>query len=394
MSAGALYLHVPFCKRKCSYCDFTSFATRSDDPLMAAYVHALSEQVREAAELGLTDGVRTAYIGGGTPTHAGKPVEELARTISSIHTLDEFTMEANPESCTLDLLSTCKDGGVSRISMGVQSLDDDELAALGRVHDARTAVTALATAAELGFDVSADLMCAIPLQTAASFRGTLQRVHETGVGHVSVYPLMIEEGTAFARAVEAGEQEAPDDADEAARMEEADALLAGFGFERYEVASYALRGHSCRHNRAYWTGVPYLGLGTGAASMFERDGFPALFAAFPQLDVPPRDAYRARLACTSDRAHLAARPRLIDLSFEVEYLTLRQALAEDLMLGARMSCGLSRELVARARTVMGAALDDCLASLIADGYLTDDLAPTHAGWLMGNRLFGRLWDLA
>lgn len=394
MSTHSLYLHIPFCKRKCAYCDFTSFATLREDPLIMSYCLSLEKQLDEAAEIGLLDSVSTAYIGGGTPTHAGNSAVKLARHVADSCSLSEFTVEANPESATLNLLSKLKDARVSRISLGVQSLNDAELAALGRVHDANTARAALDHAADLGFSVSTDLMCAIPLQTAASWLETLEGVLEAGVSHVSVYPLMIEEGTPFSAAVEAGEMAVPDDSCEADRMLEAEELLCSRGFVRYEVASYALPGSACLHNQTYWTGVPYLGLGTGASSMYNREDFNMLFQAFPQLGKPPAHAARIRLTCTTDHRQLVAHPALSDQSFEVECLTPREALAEDLMLGARMGCGPSLELVSRARDVMGAELDDCLASLIHDGFLTEALAPTRKGWLLGNELYGRLWALA
>ena len=394
MSTRALYLHIPFCKRKCSYCDFTSFATMRGDLLMDAYALALEEQLREAGETGLLEGVETAYMGGGTPTHAGAASVRLAGIVATMCKPREFTVEANPESATLNLLSKFKDAGVTRLSLGVQSLDYGELVALGRIHDAHCAVDALKCAAELGFSVSADLMCAIPLQTTRSWEETLGGVVSAGVSHVSVYPLMIEEGTPFYRAVEAGEMDIPDDSCEADRMVEAEAFLTARGFERYEVASYAKPGCACSHNRAYWNGSSYLGLGTGAASMFNYEDFDVVFRAFPQLDVPCEDIARIRMTCTTDRRALAAHPALSDQDLEVEHLTLREALAEDLMLGARMSCGLSQDLVCRSREVMGTALDDTLASLIADGFLTGDLVPTQKGWLLGNELYGRLWALA
>ena len=147
------------------------------------------------------------------------------------------------------------------------------------------------------------------------------------------------------------------------------------------------------HNQAYWTGASYLGLGQGASSMFNGDAFPAVLRAFPQTGPIPADAYRIRFACTSDRHFLAAGCRLADQALDVEFLNEREALAEDLMLGMRMSAGPSQELVARARSIIGPELDDCLSSLIDDGYISSSLAPTHKGWLLGNELYGRIWAL-
>ena len=394
MTAHALYLHVPFSARKCAYCDFTSFETQRNDPLMDAYAAALESLVVESLDAGILGTGGTAYVGGGTPTMLSDALPVLVATVRRHHDPYELTCEANPDSLTLDMSLRLRESGATRVSVGVQSVHDDELTALGRIHDGARALDALEQAVSAGLDVSADLMCAIPLQTPESWISSLGSVIDAGVSHVSVYPLMIEEGTPFARAVDRGEIPLPDDNDEASFMMQASAFLASRGFPRYEVASYALPGHSCRHNQAYWTGASYLGLGTAASSMFNLDGFEALFRALPQLERPSSETARIRLTCTSDRRFLASHQRLADQTFDVELLTEREALAEDLMLGARMSCGPSKELVSRARDAFGPVVDDILASLIDDGYLTDGLAPTEKGWLLGNELYGRLWDLA
>ena len=394
MTARALYLHVPFCVRKCAYCDFASFETPREDPLMDAYAAGLERLVVESLEAGILGTGGTAYVGGGTPTLLADALPDLIATVKRYCDPYELTSEANPDSLTFDMSLKLRESGATRVSVGVQSVHDDELSVLGRIHDGIRALETLGQAVSAGLDVSADLMCAIPLQTSESWFSSLDSVVDTGISHVSVYPLMIEEGTPFARAVDKGEIPLPDDNDEASFMEQASSFLVSRGFSRYEVASYALPGHSCSHNQAYWTGASYLGLGTAASSMFNLDEFEALFHAFPQLERPSSGIARIRLTCTSDRRLLASHHRLADQSFDVELLTEREALAEDLMLGARMSCGPSKELVSRARDAMGFVVDDTLASLIDDGYLTADLAPTEKGWLLGNELYGRLWDLA
>ena len=394
MTARALYLHVPFCVRKCAYCDFASFETPREDPLMDAYAAGLERLVVESLDAGILMAGGTAYVGGGTPTLLADALPDLVASVRRHSAPCELTCEANPDSLTLDMSLRLHDAGATRVSVGVQSVHDDELSVLGRIHDGRRALETLGQAVSAGLDVSADLMCAIPLQTSESWVTSLCSVVDAGVSHVSVYPLMIEEGTPFARAVDKGEYSLPDDNDEALFMEQASSFLASRGFTRYEVASYALPGHSCRHNQAYWTGVSYLGIGTAASSMFDLDEFEVLFHAFPQLERPSSEIARIRMTCTSDRRFLASHHRLADQSFDVELLTEREALAEDLMLGASMSCGPSKELVSRARDAMGFVVDDTLASLIDDGYLTTDLAPTEKGWLLGNELYGRLWDLA
>ena len=395
----ALYLHVPFCARKCAYCDFSSWATPAGDPLMAAYVRALEAQMGEAEALGLLDGCETAYVGGGTPTLLGE--KDLGSLVSAVRRfapgVSELTCEANPDSLTDEILSAVRDAGATRLSIGVQSLDDAELAELGRLHDAACARERVSAAVASGLDVSVDLMCATPLQTGESWARTVEGAAALGVGHVSVYPLQIEEGTALDARYSDDPCTWNDDEVQASRMTQAQALLEGYGFGRYEVASYALAGKECRHNKAYWTGAPYLGLGTGASSMLSLEVYLRLMEGCPRLPKPPSDAGRVRLTVRTGRRGIAESPRLSSLSFSLEFLTEAQAAAEDLMLGARLVEGLRPELVSCARELLGTALDATLEDLLGDGLLVrrgGRLAPTERGWLLGNELYGALWDLA
>ncbi|WP_455137133.1 coproporphyrinogen-III oxidase family protein [Thermophilibacter sp.] len=397
--AKALYLHIPFCARKCAYCDFASAATRADNPLVGAYVRALAAQLSEVADLGLLEDCETAYVGGGTPSLLG--AEKLGGLVSAARAaapgVDELTCEANPDSLTDEVLGAVREAGATRLSIGVQSLDDAELAELGRLHDAACARERVAAAVACGLDVSCDLMCATPRQTDASWARTLEGALSLGVGHVSVYPLQIEEGTAFGRRWGDAEPAFNDPDVQAARMKQAQVMLEGRGFERYEVASYARPGQRCRHNIAYWTGAPYLGLGTKASSMLNLEQYLRLRASAPQLLEPPESAVRARLTVETGPRALTADPRLSALSLSLEFLTASQAAAEDLMLGARLTDGPAPALVSRARALLGPSIDDTLADLVARGLLAergDRLAPTARGWLLGNELYGALWALA
>ena len=392
-TVSGLYLHIPYCKRKCAYCDFASYATR-DMSLPAAYAKALSELVKEADALGLFEGIRTAYVGGGTPTTAGESLPGLVAGVARLAPLEELTVEANPESLTPGLELRLAEAGATRISLGVQSTHDEELKALGRIHTSSEALRALETCVNAGLRVSADLMCAIPLQSPESWKESLIRVAETGVGHVSVYPLQVEDGTPFAKMVDDGELELPTDDVEADRMEEAESALLGYGLTRYEVASYSVPGDESLHNRLYWTGEPYLGLGHAAASMLTPDGYKLLRKAVPSLPKPPDNAFRIRLTCTTAPERLIKEPALAAQSFDVEFLTKREAVAEDLMLGARLVDGLDPSLVAYANEALGdERVTACLDTLVEDGFLNSHHAPTPRGWLLGNELYGRLWDL-
>ena len=397
-SAQALYLHVPFCVRKCRYCDFSSWATPVDDPLMGAYVQALVRLMRQAEAAGVLAGCQTAYVGGGTPTLLDARLAGLVTEVRACcPDVRELSCEANPDSLTDDLLAQLVDAGCTRLSVGVQSLCDDELAVLGRIHTAEQAKDRLRAAVASGLDVSCDLMCAIPRQTNESWRLTLDQAVSCGVGHVSVYPLQIEEGTPFDERY--GEQEQPWNAPEvqAERMETAADVLSGAGFARYEVASYAQQGKRCAHNVAYWTALPYLGLGTGASSMLTREAYERLRGWAPQLPQAPDGIQRVRLTCTDGRHAFAGARMLADLHVDLEFLSGPQAAAEDLMLGMRLTDGVGPGLLAHAKAELGQKLDAALDWCVAQGLAAwrgQALAPTSQGWLLGNELYGRLWDLA
>lgn len=362
----ALYLHLPFCVKRCGYCDFATAAVPTDSPEIDAYVEDLCLQIRRKAKEGELGAIETVYLGGGTPSHAGlSRLSMLLYTLSlSMHLEPEVecTMEANPESLTERMVRDVWALGVNRLSLGVQSFDDDVLRTLGRAHDADGARRAVGAAKTRFENVSVDLMCGIPGQSEASFEASVREAVALGAAHVSVYPLTIEPHTPFDRAVLAGELEEPDDDVEAAHMKIAARVLAEEGFERYEVASYARPGFQCRHNIAYWTGAPYLGLGRSAATM------------------------------TQNASH---RMRMKDGQV-TDDLDARQMAAEDLMLGMRMTCGVSDEQVGRA-AALGLAASQAFIELVESGLVRHEdgyWMPTERGWLCGNELYGRLFDLA
>jgi oxygen-independent coproporphyrinogen-3 oxidase len=308
----------------------------------------------------------------------------------------ELTVEANPDSLSDGVLDAMAAAGATRLSVGVQSLCDDELVALGRLHTAAQAQGRVLAAVRRGLDVSVDLMCAIQRQTDASWRLTLQKVLELGVGHVSVYPLQIEEETPLGRLVGDDEPAWHDGEVQATRMELAEDLLTGAGFHRYEVASYALPDKECQHNQRYWTGRPYLGLGLGASSMLTREGYEALRGVCPQLPRVGDGVERIRLGVRGARAE--SLPTLAQTGFDLEFLDGAQAAAEDLMLGMRMSVGVDKGLLEHARRVLGsdevnAAFEACARRGLIQ-WAEGRYAPTHEGWLLGNELYGTLWDLA
>ena len=271
MKYRALYLHIPFCRAKCLYCDFDSRALTGCalEEAIGAYCEGLSAQLDAHGNAGELSEVETVYVGGGTPSLLGGRLVGLVDYVRAYCEPVEFTCEANPESFTLDLAQALRAAGVTRISLGVQSLNASELKAIGRIHSAEQAMLAVAQAKAAGFSTSCDVMCGLPGQTLDTFAETLRSLVTLNPDHVSVYPLQLEEGAPLARMEEAGDVEVPDEDFQAQCMDLAAEVLKEAGYERYEVASYAKPGHRCRHNIAYWTGRPYLGLGRSAASMLD-----------------------------------------------------------------------------------------------------------------------------
>lgn len=410
MAVTALYVHVPFCAQKCRYCDFDSrsFASCELGAALDAYFEQLFARLDAFGKAGALDQISTVYVGGGTPSLAGERLVELARRISAWCAPVEFTCEANPESLTAELATALAKVGVTRVSLGVQTLDNTELTAIGRIHDADRAFAAIATVKNAGLDVSCDLMCGLLGQTASSWKRTLDGVLAAAPHHVSVYPLTLEEGTPLYRMACRDESLEPDEDFQAACMDVARERLGAAGYHPYEVASYALDGHECAHNIAYWTGRGYLGLGRSAAGMLDAEDFDRLAGLFPGVS-SRGDAFRVRLVQRDDVA----------TAFEAEYLPQREAAAEDLMLACRMTRGVASDLLIRVARVipadeLTAACDRVLelglatwvpetlgvhegpftsADVVA-GHVRARLAPTHLGWLDGNVLFELFWDLA
>lgn len=397
MAFEALYLHVPFCRARCAYCDFDTCAKGPQElpPLSGAYVDWLTARLEALGGRNVLRDVKTVYIGGGTPTVLGMSLSVLVRCVRHWCKPEEFTCEANPESFTDSLARALKASGVTRISLGVQSLSDEELRLVGRIHTANMALAALERAKRLGFSTSCDLICNLPGQTLESWGATLDRLIEAGSDHVSVYPLQLEDGTPLAHRVATGELAAPDEDFQGEAMLLARQRLMTAGFEPYEVASYAKPGHACRHNIAYWTGKSYLGLGRSAASMASSEEIAAMPHPFAA------SVFGAQVAAAASTSSSRIRFKQLDDSgadVEVETMTEREAMAEDLMLACRMTAGIPVDLLHRATTVIPVGdLRDACERAVSLGLATwtgTALTPTDLGWLDGNELFELFWDLA
>ncbi len=262
----ALYLHVPFCRRRCSYCDFNTFAGLEE--LFEPYVAALAGEIRRA---GRGERATSVFLGGGTPSVL--PVALTAdlltacREAFTVDTEAEISLEANPGTVDEAQLAGLRRLGVNRLSFGVQSARSDELALLGRLHDFEQAVQAVSMARAAAFDnLSLDLIYGLPRQSLAHWEETLRAALALSPDHISAYCLTVEESTPLADWVASGQVPAPD-ADLAADMYElAEALLEQAGFVHYEISNWARPGRECRHNLVYWRNGAYLGFGAGAHS--------------------------------------------------------------------------------------------------------------------------------
>ena len=259
-----LYIHIPFCAKKCKYCDFASYAGRTD--AADEYINAVlkeAERYRYAA-------ADTVFIGGGTPTALNsEQLVRLIRGIKDIFNVDsgaEFTVEANPGTITGEKCSALKGEGVNRISIGVQSFSDSELKLLGRIHTAAEAVSAVKLAKKYFDSVNADIMTGLPGQTEASVMSTLNVLKELNPEHISCYSLIYEEGTELFKMLGRGEINPISGEQDRSIYHAAKSFLEKCGYEQYEISNFAKSGHRCRHNIKYWTAREYIGLGVSAHS--------------------------------------------------------------------------------------------------------------------------------
>lgn len=275
MSGGMeLYLHMPFCVRKCAYCDFLSFPSGAKTQRM--YAKRLMEDIGVMGKRYGEIPVETIFIGGGTPSvpDSGLIVEIMEHVRHAFHVADgaEISMEANPGTVTREKLTDYRKAGINRLSFGLQSANDRELKLLGRIHTWAEFLESFTLARECGFaNLNIDLMSALPGQTCESWKETLSRVTDLDPEHISAYSLIIEEGTPFGERYgsEEGRKLLPDEDSEREMYHETKRFLKDCGYERYEISNYAKPGRECRHNIGYWTGVPYLGLGLGASSYLD-----------------------------------------------------------------------------------------------------------------------------
>ena len=317
-----LYLHMPFCVRKCAYCDFLSFPT--DQETQNLYTRRLREDIDAMGKKYGDIPVDTIFIGGGTPSvpDSALIVGIMEHVRKAFHVAEgaEISMEANPGTVTREKLTDYRRAGIIRLSFGLQSANDRELKLLGRIHTWAEFLESFHLARECGFtNINIDLMSALPGQTRESWKDTLKRVTDLNPEHISAYSLIIEDGTPFGEKYgsEEGRKLLPDEDSEREMYHETKRFLQDCGYERYEISNYAKPGRACRHNIGYWTGLPYLGLGLGASSYM--DG--------------------CRFAVNSDmKQYLEEKPGMFT---DVEKLTKKDMEEEFFYVGLRMTAGVS-----------------------------------------------------
>lgn len=334
-----IYVHIPFCARKCAYCDFLSFP--GNQQTQREYTEKLIEEIKCQSAKVKEYQVISVFIGGGTPSILN--IKDMAAVLHSLREAfevlpgAEITMEVNPGTVTAEALSCYREAGVNRISMGLQSADDKELRYLGRIHTYDEFLKSYQRVRMAGFDnVNVDLISAIPGQTLESWKNTLKKVTMLKPEHISAYSLIVEKGTPyFERYGEHGNMEKcyslmslPDLPDEDTEREMyylTQEFLNEQGYERYEISNYSKNGYECRHNIGYWTGVEYLGIGLGAASYLNGCRF---------HNTPALDEY-----CSARLYQDEAFQRVLRQEFE--QLTIEEKMEEYMFLGLRLMKGVS-----------------------------------------------------
>ncbi len=321
----SIYIHIPFCVRKCLYCDFLSFTASAGE--IESYVNLLVQEIEEQSVFYRDHRVISVFLGGGTPSIL--PAEEIGRILQAVREnyrmTDEveITMECNPGTVTAEKLGNYITYGINRLSIGLQSTQDEELARIGRIHDYEMFLHTYRAARTAGFvNINIDLMAALPGQSIASYRESLERVADLAPEHISAYSLILEEGTPLYE--RKGQYSFPTEDEDREMYQMTKEYLAERGYQRYEISNYAREGFACRHNQVYWQRGDYVGFGLGAASMVGDVRWSA-----PESMKEYKDYVENMRTCTENVFQQAG----------VQVLTMQEQMEECMFLGLRMMCG-------------------------------------------------------
>ncbi len=391
--ALSIYIHIPFCVQKCAYCDFLSAPGTLE--VQEQYLHELMEEITQKAEQYAESYiVQTVFIGGGTPTCV--PPDLLCQVLAIVKECfevaedAEISMECNPGTTTRESLRIYREAGINRLSIGLQSAQDDLLKKLGRIHDYEQFLETYRNARAAGFsNINIDLMSALPGQTLADYKDTLLKVLALRPEHISAYSLIVEEGTPFYDM----ELDLPDEDTERAMYELTETLLKDQGYHRYEISNYALEGRECRHNQVYWERGEYLGVGLGASSFLRRKDAGAILpkGLSEEENVPYMQEIRTRNNSVLS-TYLQG-----DFGLEEELvLSKREAMEEFFFLGLRQMKGVS--LIAFAEQFGEDTIewfDESIIQNIRDGLLVQEggrLFLTKKGIDVSNFVFERFLE--
>lgn len=360
----SIYVHIPFCARKCFYCDFLSFNAGADR--IESYFFALGKEISIWADKfnGMGYEVISVFFGGGTPSFVDSKyiveILELIRTKFSLRPDAEITIEVNPASAMYEKLLDYRQAGINRLSIGAQSLNDEELKRLGRLHDAKMFFETYENARKAGFDnINIDIMSALPGQSLDSYVSTIKKVTELRPEHISAYSLIVEEGTPFFDM----DLNLPDEETDRLMYHKTLQLLSECGYHRYEISNYALEPkpagkkeadaieaydkYECRHNKVYWQRGNYLGLGIGAASMVENVRWSNLRDIGKYVDVLSDIHLMAEsegdLGINEKNLNAGFEPNSLGICENIEYLTISGQMEEYMFLGLRLTEGVSME---------------------------------------------------
>lgn len=344
----SLYIHIPFCVKKCNYCDFLSFS--SSDTVKKQYIKALCQEIEsffavQKQEKDNTEEIiiKTIFFGGGTPSILGaKQIEEVMDAVRKTFVIAadaEITIEMNPGTIKREKLETYQKIGINRLSIGLQTTDDERLKVLGRVHTYEQFLENYKMARELGFqNISVDLMSALPKESIKDYQKDLERVLQLEPEHISSYSLIIEEGTPFYDNDEILDH-LPSEEEDRAMYELTEQMLLERGYHRYEISNYAKTGKESRHNSVYWTGGEYVGFGLGASSYLRSD-HPYLQDSKEQLE----QYYGVRFKNeTNIKKYIQNSYVPILEKEEVTFLSKQEAMEEFMFLGLRMMQGIKEQ---------------------------------------------------
>jgi oxygen-independent coproporphyrinogen-3 oxidase len=381
-----LYVHIPFCTAKCGYCDFNSYA--GHDHLIPSYAKALLRDAALWKDAVGSRPIETLFFGGGTPSLT--PVDEMAAIVEGLRATfaiasdAEISLEANPGSLTTRYLRGLRGVGFNRLSIGVQSFDDEELVSLDRIHTSAEAREAYASAREAGFEnVNLDLIYGLPGQTLERWQRSLEQALSQEPEHLSLYALTVEEGTPLARDIALGRVAAPDPDMQADHYEHTMDRMAQADYEQYEISNWALSGRRCRHNLVYWQNREYLGLGAGAHSFLNGVRFSTVLLPNRYVELV-QEAADSMSDGRGEMRHVVG----------AETVTEELAIADTLILGLRLNDGIAFDaFAARHGRSVDAVHGDLISEFESYGIL--ERTPTHLrltrrGRLLSNELFQRL----